>query len=267
MTEAEGKSPPAREPGAFDFLPASAAWAVFSGMAAVTLGIAAYVYETGYTQAIGFDVNAHISVADRASEWRELWPLAVAIVLGRGLIPYWADLSKYPKWVRTLRASSVVRCIWFLLASLGVFSLVFMLVPGFREVHPESGDDPTGYAVYAALFGLLMFLSSPIVQLKLAPAREIGFYVVMVGGVALFARYLGNEAGDAVINQSGPVTLACLRGDGTSTPIPYQIVRSFGSGFIVRDGAGLFSWIKSEDAKGLEIAPPAAAGSVIDCGR
>jgi len=267
MTEAHRKTPRAHEPGAFDFLPAKAEWMVFSGMVAVTLGIAAYVYEAGYTQAIGFDVNAHISIADRASEWRVLWPLAVAIVLGRGLIPFWADLSRYPKWVQTLKSSLAVRAIWTGLALLAFLSFALMLVPGFREVHPESGDDPTGYAVYGFLFGFLMFLASPIVQQKLAVAKEIGFYVVMIGGVALFAQYLGREAGFAVVNQSDPVVLACLRSEGNAVPIPYQIVRSFNSGYILRNGAGLFSWLRSEDAKGLEIALPAPPGSVINCGN
>jgi hypothetical protein len=254
------------EGGAFDnFLPANKEWTAFSAAVTITVAIAAYAYEWGYGDAIGFDVISATSALDRASEWRVLWPLALAIVFGRCLIPVRGDLSAYPEWVQKLRSSSLAYVSWVVLAFGGIF-ILSVFVPAFRETHPESGDDPPDVAAYATTFVLLMVSSSPIAQRKLAFAGRIGSYLAMLACAVLFAHYLGGKAGNAVLNRTDPVTLACLKADGSSAPIPLEIVRSFASGYVVRDGSGLFYWLKNKDAEGLRIAQPSAPGGWFNCG-
>ncbi|MBW7970039.1 hypothetical protein [Bradyrhizobium sp. BR 10289] len=266
MTEPAETNSAAKSTGAFDSIFPGKEWAVFSGFAVSTAAIAAYAYEWGYGDAIGFDVISTTTVADRASEWRVLWPIVISIFAGRLLIPFWGDMSGYPEWAQKLRKSGISGFGWVGFGIVSFLAIAMMFVPGFRETHPEIGDDPSRVSAYSIVVVLLMFVSSPIFEVNV-PLGKVGLYLSMVACAVLFAHFLGGQDGEDILNARVQVPLACLKEDGTQSRTPVAIIRSFSSGSLVVNPASRFYWLEAKDTKKLEFIPPSAVRDPSACSR
>ncbi|MCK1393674.1 hypothetical protein [Bradyrhizobium sp. 1] len=265
MTE-PANNPAANSTGAFDnlFAPAKE-WGAFSAQVLSIAAVAAYAYEWGYGAAIGFDILSTTSVTDRASEWRVLWPIVLAIFAGRLLTPPWGDMSDYPEWALKVRDERINAFALIPFIILFVLFITMMFVPAFRETHPETGDDPSGIAAYSFGCLLLMFVSSPIFEVKFAALGRIGRYIAMLLCTILFAHFLGSSDGDDILNQRVRIPLACLGENATARLV--GIVRSFDSGSLLLNQAGKFYWMEAKDTRKLEVLPPSAASDQLACAR